>query len=83
MWPFREKHQRPLRVKRFIRPDGSSFQVLREKRLGFWWDIDREEVPEAHLIAVGVFGFDDHWKSKFGRYGSFGRDGIIQREVKA
>ncbi len=53
-------------------------QKLQVKRWWGWHTIDTEVVPDHVLIARGATGFDcSNWRSKFLKYGDFGRDGII------
>lgn len=77
---------RKLRVKT-QRVEGSGgwqvMQLLQEKRWWGWKTIDYELVPRAVTISLGCVGDTGGWISKFAKYGSFGRDGIIHVHVAA
>lgn len=70
---------RKLRVRSY-RTDGGwkGYQLLQEKRWWGWKTIDYEEIPPHVLISIGAFGDTSGWQSKFAKFGSFGRDGIIK-----
>ena len=72
---FRIKHTQHGSV------EPTNIQQLQVKRWWGWQTLDSEEVPQHHLIAVGVYGFDHQWTSKFRQYGSFGRDGVFTPTV--
>lgn len=68
-----------LRVKVQKLPTGETIQMLQRKRRIFGWKtLDSEEVPGHVLISLGCLGDTGGWVSKFTRYGSFGRDGIME-----
>ncbi|AGS81044.1 hypothetical protein [Caulobacter phage Cr30] len=52
-------------------------QYLQKKGLFGWITIDEETVPDWAVISLGCFGDTGGWVSKFAKYGSFGRDGLI------
>ena len=50
----------------YTEPDAVHYQVLEEKTLMGWKEIDREIIPCHVKISIGCFGYDDSgWKSKF------------------
>lgn len=72
---------RQLRVRRFsYKTDWSGYQLLQERRWWGWKTIDREEVPAHVSISLAALGDNGGWVSKFAKYGTFGRDGLIKPE---
>lgn len=54
-------------------------QELHKKTWFGWKVIDEEIVPSHVIISIGCLGVDpSNWRSKFTKFGSFGRDGVIQ-----
>ena len=49
---------------------------------GRWITLDEEEVPSHVKISLGCFGDTGGWVSKFAKFGTFGRDGIINATNK-
>lgn len=52
-------------------------QQLQERRWWGWKVLDEEIVPTDVKISMGCFGDAGGWQSKFIKFGSFGRDGIL------
>jgi hypothetical protein len=79
----------PLRVKAFTKDvpapygyvgrDQIHIQQLQVQTWAGWITIDEEVVPAAAKIAQACTG-DSGWVSKFAKFGSFSRDGIIKQE---
>ena len=78
----------PLRVKAYTKKgpaprgyvgeDEVYVQELQIWVMGGWRTIDQEEVPAHVRISLGAFGDNGGWRSKFAKFGRFGRDGAIQ-----
>lgn len=69
----------PIRGYVLSEADRVYFQDLQEKRWYGWKTIDTEVVPTPVKISMAAFGDTGcGWTSKFAKYGTFGRDGVIR-----